>query len=106
MQYVPNKTSNRYPFWEATTEPVYEAEDDNFLVHERHFAVGPEGSRTLLKSSMVEFALAEYSNGYFPQTLTQTRTLTPTLTLTLTLNLTLNLTLSLTLQVMMPIPFA
>ncbi len=71
-------------------------------MHERHFAVGPEGSRTLLKSSMVGFALAEYSNGYLPQTLSQTQTLT----LTPTLTLTLNLTLSLTLQVMMPIPFA
>ena len=105
VQYVPNKTSNRYPCWEATTEPVYEAEDGNFLVHERHFAVGPEGSRTLLKSSMVGFALAEYSNGYFPQTFSQTQTLTLTPTHTLTL-LALNLTLSLTLQVMMPIPFA
>jgi hypothetical protein len=80
VQYVPNKTSNRYTCWEATTKPVYEDDDGHFVVHERHFAIGPEGSRTLLKSLMIEFALAEYSNGIFPQTLTLTLNLTLTLT--------------------------
>jgi len=69
VQYVPNKTSNRFPCWEATTEPVYEDDAGHFVVHDRHFAIGPEGSRTLFKSSMVGFALAEYSNGTSTYTL-------------------------------------
>jgi hypothetical protein len=67
VQYVPNKTSNRFPCWEATTKPVFEDDNGDFVVHERHFATGPNGTRTLLKSSMVGFALAEYSNGHFPK---------------------------------------
>jgi hypothetical protein len=47
---------------------VYEDEDDNgdFVVHERNFVIGADGSRTLLKANMVGFALAEYSNDTFP----------------------------------------
>jgi hypothetical protein len=65
VQFVANKNSNRYPCWEATTEPVYKAGNGTFIVHDRHFAIGPDGSRTILKSSLVGFALAEYSNGTF-----------------------------------------
>ena len=62
VQYVPNKNTNRYPCWEATTEPVFKADHGEFVVHDRHVSVGKDGTRTLLKSSMVGFALAEYSN--------------------------------------------
>jgi hypothetical protein len=63
VQYVPNKNTNRYPCWEATTEPVFKDDRGEFVVHDRHVSVGKDGTRTLLKSSMVGFALAEYSNG-------------------------------------------
>jgi hypothetical protein len=63
VQYVPNKNTNRYPCWEATTEPVFMDDHGEFVVHDRHVSVGNDGTRTLLKSSMVGFALAEYSNG-------------------------------------------
>ncbi len=62
IQYVPNKNSNRYPCWEATTEPVYK-DKGAFVVHDRHLSFGEDGSRTVLKSSLIGFALAEYSNG-------------------------------------------
>jgi hypothetical protein len=65
IQYVANKNSSRYPCWEATTEPVFEDDNGAFVVHERHFATASDGRRTLLKASMVGFALAEYSNGTF-----------------------------------------
>jgi hypothetical protein len=61
--YVANKGSKtRYPCWEATTEPGY-FEDGLFIVDERHLTTGTDGKKILLKSSMVGFALAEYSNG-------------------------------------------
>ena len=61
--YVPNKGSKtRYPCWEATTEPGF-LEDGQFIVDERHRTPGADGKTILLKSSMVGFALAEYSNG-------------------------------------------
>ena len=61
--YVPNKGSKtRYPCWEATTEPGF-IEDGHFIVDERHRTPGADGKTILLKSSMVGFALAEYSNG-------------------------------------------
>jgi hypothetical protein len=64
VQYVPNKNTNRYPCWEATTEPVFKDEHGKFVVHDRHVSVEKDGTRALLKSSMVGFALAEYySNG-------------------------------------------
>jgi hypothetical protein len=63
VQYVPNKNTNRYPCWEATTEPVFKDDHGDFVVHDRHVTIGKDGTRTLLKSSMVGFALAEYSNG-------------------------------------------
>jgi hypothetical protein len=66
VQYVANKSSNRFPCWEATTEPVYQDDNGDFVVHERNFAIGADGSRTLLKANMVGFALAEYSKGTFP----------------------------------------
>ncbi len=62
IQYVPNKHSNRYPCWEATAEPVYK-DNGAFVVHHRHMSIGEDGSRNVLKSSLVGFALAEYSNG-------------------------------------------
>ncbi len=34
-----------------------------FVVHDRHLSFGEDGSRTVLKSSLIGFALAEYSNG-------------------------------------------
>jgi hypothetical protein len=61
--YVANKgNKTRYPCWEATTEPGY-LEDGLFFVDERHLTTGADGKKILLKSSMVGFALAEYSNG-------------------------------------------
>ena len=61
--YVANKGSKtRYPCWEATTEPGY-FEDGQFFVDEKHLTTGADGKKILLKSSMVGFALAEYSNG-------------------------------------------
>jgi hypothetical protein len=61
--YVANKGSKtRYPCWEATTEPGY-IEDGQFCVDERHLTTGTDGKKIVLKSSMVGFALAEYSNG-------------------------------------------
>ncbi len=66
VQYVANISSNRFPCWEATTEPVYQEDNGDFVVHERNFAIGADGSRTLLKANMVGFALAEYSKGTFP----------------------------------------
>jgi hypothetical protein len=62
IQYVPNKHSNQYPCWEATTEPVYK-DNGAFVVHHRHMSIGEDGSRNVLKSSLVGFALAEYTNG-------------------------------------------
>jgi hypothetical protein len=62
IQYVPNKHSNRYPCWEATTEPVHK-ENGAFVVHDRHLSFGEDGSRTVLKPSLIGFALEEYSNG-------------------------------------------
>jgi hypothetical protein len=60
--YVPNKGSKtRYPCWEATMEPGH-LEDGQFCVDERHLTIGADGKKILLKSSMVGFALAEYSN--------------------------------------------
>jgi hypothetical protein len=43
-------------------EPGY-LEDGLFFVDERHLTTGTDGKKILLKSSMVGFALAEYSNG-------------------------------------------
>jgi hypothetical protein len=63
VQYLSNKNTNRYPCWEATTEPVFKDEHGEFVVHDRHVSVGKDGTRTLIKSSMVGFTLAEYSNG-------------------------------------------
>jgi hypothetical protein len=61
--YVPNKGSKtRYPCWEATTEPGF-LEDGHFVVDERHRTTCADGKSIVLKSSMVGFALAEYSNG-------------------------------------------
>jgi hypothetical protein len=61
--YVPNKGSKtRYPCWEATTETGF-FEDGQFIVDERHRTPSADGKTILLKSSMVGFALAEYSNG-------------------------------------------
>ena len=62
VQYVPNKNTNRFPCWEATTEPVFEDDHGIFVVHDRHVSVNKDGTRTLLKSAMVGFALAEYCN--------------------------------------------
>jgi hypothetical protein len=61
--YVPNTGSKTpYPCWEATTEPGF-IEDGQFIVDERHLTSGADGKKILLKSSMVGFALAEYSKG-------------------------------------------
>jgi hypothetical protein len=60
IQYVPNKNTNRYPCWEATTEPVFEDENEELC---RANSIGKDGTCNLLKSSMVGFALAEYCNG-------------------------------------------
>ena len=62
IQYVPNTGNTRYPCWEATSEPVYE-DNGEYIVHKRHVAIAEDGSRITLKSSLVGFALAEYSNG-------------------------------------------
>ncbi len=58
VKFVPNKNNNRYPCWEATTEPVCR-ENGNFIVHDRNLTTGPDGLRVVLKSSLVGFALAE-----------------------------------------------
>jgi hypothetical protein len=63
IQFVPNKNTNRFPCWEATTEPVFEDENGKFVVHDRHVSIGKDCTRTFLKSSMVGFALAKYCNG-------------------------------------------
>ncbi len=63
IQYNANKGRNVFPCWEATTEPVYKADDGTFLVHSRHQTTMEDGSRKLLKSAEVGFALAEYSQG-------------------------------------------
>ena len=63
IQFVPNKGTNRYPCWEATTEPVYKLNDAEWVVHERHLVLTENGTRFLHKSAMVGFALAEYSLG-------------------------------------------
>jgi hypothetical protein len=61
--YFANKGSKtRYPCWEATTEPGF-LEDGQFVVDDQHLTTGADGKKILLKSSMVVFALAEYSNG-------------------------------------------
>ena len=62
VQYVPNKNNNRYPCWEVTTEPVYLLNGD-YIVHDRNVSVSQNGRRITLKSSLVGFALAEYSKG-------------------------------------------
>jgi hypothetical protein len=62
IQYVPNTGNTRYPCWEATSEPVYK-ENGEYIVHKRHVAIAEDGSNITLKSSLVGFALAEYSNG-------------------------------------------
>jgi hypothetical protein len=59
---VLNKGNNRYPCWEATSEPVY-LNNGDYVVHDRHVTVGRNGTRLTKKSSLVGFALAEYSNG-------------------------------------------
>jgi hypothetical protein len=64
IQFVPNKNTNRFPYWEATTEPVFEDENGEFIVHDRHVSISKDCTRTLLKSSMVGFALAKYCNGH------------------------------------------
>ncbi len=61
IQYNANKGRNVYPCWEATTEPVYKDDDGTFLVHHRHQTTMEDGSKKLLKSAEVGFALAEYS---------------------------------------------
>ena len=63
IQYNANKGRNVYPCWEATTEPVYKDDDGTFLVHQRHQTTMEDGSKKLLKSAEVGFALAEYSIG-------------------------------------------
>ena len=62
VQYVPNKGNTRYPCWEATSEPVY-YHNGAYVVHDRNVSVGQNGHRVTLKSSLVGFALAEYSKG-------------------------------------------
>jgi hypothetical protein len=63
IQYVPNKGKNVYPCWEATTEPVFMGDDGKFIVHDRHLVTMDDGTKKLLKSAEVGFALAEYSQG-------------------------------------------
>jgi hypothetical protein len=63
VQYVPNKGKNVFPCWEATTEPVFKGDDGNFIVHDRHLVTMEDGTKKLLKSAEVGFALAEYSHG-------------------------------------------
>ena len=60
--YVHNKGNNRYPCWEATSEPVH-LHNGEFVVHDRNVTLASNGTRVTLKSSLVGFALAEYSNG-------------------------------------------
>ena len=60
IQFVANKGTNRFPCWEATTEPVHKNEEGEWVVHQRHLV---DGTITLLKTAMVGFALAEYSLG-------------------------------------------
>ena len=63
VSYVPNTGSKtRYACWEATAEPGY-IENGHFVVDERHLTTAANGSKILLKSSRVGFALAEYSKG-------------------------------------------
>ncbi len=59
---MPNKSNNRYPCWEATSEPVYLNSGD-YVVHDRHVTVGPKETPLTKKSSLTGFVLAEYSNG-------------------------------------------
>ncbi len=61
IQFVPNKGTNRYPCWEATTEPVHKLNNGEWVVHERHLVLMEDGTRILQKSAMDGFALAEYS---------------------------------------------
>jgi hypothetical protein len=63
IQFVPNKGTNRYPCWEATSEPVYKQDDGEWVVHQRHLVLMEDGTRVLKKSAMVGFALAEYALG-------------------------------------------
>jgi hypothetical protein len=60
--YVPNKGDNRYPCWEATSQPVF-LHNEEYVVHDRNFTLASDGTRITLKSSLVGFAFAEYSNG-------------------------------------------
>ncbi len=62
IQYVPNTGNTRYPYWEATTEPVYK-ENGEYIMHKRYVTIAKDGSTITLKSSLVGFALAKYSNG-------------------------------------------
>jgi hypothetical protein len=62
IQYV-YKGKNVYPCWEATTEPVFRDDDGEFIVHPRHLVTMEDGTKKLLKSAEVGFALAEYSHG-------------------------------------------
>ncbi len=59
---MPNKGNTRYLCWEATSEPVF-LNSGEYVVHDRHVTVGPNGTRLTKKSSLTGFALAEYSNG-------------------------------------------
>ena len=63
IQFVPNKGTNRYPCWEATSEPVHKQDDGEWVVHQRHLVLMEDGTRVLKKSAMVGFALAEYALG-------------------------------------------
>ena len=62
IQFVANKGTNRYPCWEATSEPVHK-EEGEWVVHQRHLVPMEDGTRVLKKSAMVGFALAEYALG-------------------------------------------
>ncbi len=63
IQYVPNKGRNVFPCWEATTEPVSKNASGEYVVPSKHLVVTTDGSKKLLKSAEVGFALVEYSNG-------------------------------------------
>ena len=63
IQYVPNKGRNVFPCWEATTEPVSKNGSGEYVVPSKHLVPTTDGSKKLLKSAEVGFALAEYSNG-------------------------------------------
>jgi hypothetical protein len=63
IQYVPNKGRNVFPCWEATTEPVSKNANGEYVVPSKHLVATSVGSKKLLKSAEVGFALAEYSNG-------------------------------------------